>query len=216
MIKGVLFDLDGTLVDTVPFIVSSFKFVCTKHGIEVITREKIQALGGASLRTTYEQYHPDYDFDALTQDHVDWQAANTHMVTAFPDTLQTLDWLLGMGIERAVVTSRLKNTQTLMELAGIDSHFAVVITAEDVTHHKPHPESVLLALDRLSLRPEEVLMVGDMSVDVEVGKNAGVITIGVASGFSTASELAAFGADHVCSCLAEIVPIIQRLNTPPG
>jgi pyrophosphatase PpaX len=211
MIKGVLFDLDGTVINTKPFIVASYEHVCTTHGLTVITEQMIQALGGASLHDTYRHYCPDQDVHKLVAAHCEWQDQHKDRIATFPDSAQTLVRLAGLGLVRGIITSRHKNASVLLLTTGIFYHFSVIVTADDVKNSKPDPEGMLLALDQLGLNRDEVVFVGDMAADIQLGRNTGVMTIGVACGFSTAEEMASFQPDHICDSLEGILPIIESL-----
>lgn len=211
MIKAVLFDLDGTVLDTKPFIVASFHHVCGSYSLDVITEEMIQALGGASLRETYRHYHPAHDLEALCRAHCEFQDANPRLISVFPETLPSLNRLSDLGLKSGIITSRHNNALALMERMCLQEYFSVVVTCDDVINPKPHPESMLLALDKLELGPDEVIFVGDMEADIQLGRNTGVRTIGVACGFSSLDQMKSFGPDHVVETLDGVVEIVRLL-----
>ncbi len=211
MIKAVLFDLDGTLLDTKPFIVASFHHVCSLHGLDVITEEMIQSLGGASLHDTYRHYHPDHDLEMLCQAHCEFQDGNPEMIRLFPESLAALSNLTELGLRSGVITSRHSNARVLMEATRILEYFSVVVTCDDIKYPKPHPESMLLALDQLGLGPDEVVFVGDMEADILLGRNTGVRTIGVSCGFSSTEEMRRFNPDHAIETLDEIAALVRSL-----
>jgi pyrophosphatase PpaX len=211
LIKGVLFDLDGTVANTKQFIVASFEHVCASRGLAIITEEMIRSLGGASLHDTYRHYHPEIDVHELASAHCEWQDQHLHLIVTFPDTVATLNRLTNLGLKNGIITSRHKNATVLLETMGISQHFSALVTADHVKNPKPHPEGMLLALEQMGLGTNEVVFVGDMAADIELGRNTGVTTIGLTCGFSAADELAAFEPDYICDSLGDILPIIQSL-----
>jgi pyrophosphatase PpaX len=211
MLKAVLWDLDGTLIDTKPLIVGSFEHTSKAHGLPVITREMIHALGGASLRGTYHHYCPDVDIEALVLTHCEFQNRHMHLVSPFPDTVSTLVEVGQLGLQNGIITSRLKNALMLMDHCGVTEFIDALVTADDVENAKPHPEGMLKVLNMLELTADEVCFVGDTESDIQLGRNTGVRTIGVACGFSSAEELQRFQANHVVATVADVLPIVRSL-----
>ncbi len=216
MLKAVVFDLDGTLLDTKPFIVASYKHVCESFGIKVITEQMIQELGGAGLHDTYKHFHPNIDVEKLTNAHLEFQGNSLSLIKPFSDTITTLDRIVALGLKNAIVTARHNNAHILLETSGISRYFSTVVTCDDITDLKPHPEGLLLALERLAVEPSEAIYIGDMKADIEMGKNAGVFTIGVACGFSTVNELDSFRPDFIVDPLSSALSVIDGLLSKPG
>lgn len=88
-----------------------------------------------------------------------------------------------------------------------DDWFDIIIGGEDVTHHKPDPEGLLLAIDRLKACPEEVLYIGDSTVDAGTAAAAGVSFVGVTSGMTTAREFQAYPYDRIISSLGQLISV---------
>lgn len=182
--KAVLFDLDGTLIDTTEFIFQAYEHSLSTHGFEVIKREKLSPHIGRGLHVIYSEIAPGGDVEALIKTHINFQDERMHLVKSFPDIAEVLKKIKALGIKIGIVTSRLKNTPGALERGGLDAKlFDVIITADDVKNLKPNPEGVLKALNKLKVKASEAILVGDAQVDIQMGKNAKVKTVGVTFGF---------------------------------
>jgi phosphoglycolate phosphatase-like HAD superfamily hydrolase len=95
---------------------------------------------------------------------------------------------------------------------GVAEYFSYVIGADSVTHAKPNPEPVLKTLSDLGFRPEEALVVGDMPVDILMGKGAGAATCGVTYGNASREALTAAGADFIIDEFSQLKAILGQLN----
>lgn len=207
-IKAILFDLDGTLVDTSEFIYQAYEYTLSFHKFKVIKREHLAPHIGRGLSVIYREIAPGGDIEALMKTHNNFQSKNFHLVKSFPDILKVIEKLRKKGLRTGIVTSRHKNTPKTLQAAGIRKElFDVIIAAENVTNLKPHPEGVLLALNKLNLKPEDVILVGDAKVDIEMGQNAKVKTVGVTYGFG-GKEIAKSNPDFVIDRLEELLGII--------
>ncbi|GAA0446489.1 pyrophosphatase PpaX [Lentibacillus halophilus] len=178
-IHTVLFDLDGTLIDTNELIIESFMHTFHQFG-KNLTREEAISFIGPPLRDTFRQYDP-------AQAEVMMQTYREHnrmhhddFVSAFPNVLTTIDQLYDKNVQLGIVTTKLRGTVNMgLNVTGLDPYFQSVITLDDVTYAKPHPEPVVMAMNDLGARAEATLMVGDNSHDIEAGNHAGVKTAAV-------------------------------------
>jgi phosphoglycolate phosphatase-like HAD superfamily hydrolase len=87
-----------------------------------------------------------------------------------------------------------------------------VIGPESITHRKPHPESLLIILDRLGCQPEQAWMVGDTPADIQAGQAAGMAAVGVTYGYGRSEEILAAGPDYVIGRLVELLDLLQQAN----
>lgn len=182
--KAVLFDLDGTLLDTKEFVYSAYEHALSFHGLEVTKREVLAPLIGQRIEVIYQRIAPTHDTKLLIESHFAFQAKNFHLVKSFPNILEVVTKLKKLGIKVGIVTTRLKNTLQTLKTGGLEPKlFEVIITGDKVTNPKPDPQGLFLALKKLKVKPSEALMVGDGAADIEMGKNAKVKTIGVTWGF---------------------------------
>jgi pyrophosphatase PpaX len=176
-IRSILFDLDGTLIDTNRLVIESFQYTLKVHlGREVSAREIVPTFGrplldalrrfsaekAESMLETYRSYN---------------EARHDAATTLIPGVRETLAILKEAGVTLAVVTSKRRNLAWRgLRLFGLDQYMAVVITPEDTTRHKPDPDPILKALTLLEESPRHSLMVGDSPFDLACGRNAGVKT----------------------------------------
>lgn len=182
--RTVLFDLDGTLVDSGAIILASFKHATsTVLRREIPDHELLAAVGGPGLREQME---------ALDAEHADelievYSAHNAGLHDGLEPCLGVLDALESLhdeGRGLAVVTAKRRATLELAfeVLPELRRFFAVTVAAEDTERHKPNPEPLLLALDRLGAHAESAVYVGDSPFDVQAAKAAGVGSIAVTWG----------------------------------
>jgi haloacid dehalogenase superfamily, subfamily IA, variant 3 with third motif having DD or ED/haloacid dehalogenase superfamily, subfamily IA, variant 1 with third motif having Dx(3-4)D or Dx(3-4)E len=137
-------------------------------------------------------------------------------VTAFPHVAEVLARLKEGGLKLGVVTTKLRMTAMRgMKLAGIDGFMDALVSFDDVTHAKPHPEPVLKALDRLAVRPEQTLMVGDSAVDMRSAVAAGVVPVGVAWSLKGEDALREAGARHIIRDMRDLYELagLERMTS---
>jgi pyrophosphatase PpaX len=179
-IRTILFDLDGTLINTNHLIQASFQHTFKTFGYE-FTDEEIQRFNGPPLIETFSSINPKRAEEMLETYQTHNHAVHDAYVTAFPRVSDTVRTLKQHGIKMGVVTTKMrKGAKMGLELTGLTSIFDTMITFNDVEHTKPHPEPVLKAMNNLGANAASTLMVGDNYHDIEAGKNAGVQTAGVA------------------------------------
>jgi pyrophosphatase PpaX len=206
--KAVFFDIDGTLLDTLHYIWAAFNHTAKQYGLTDITLEDVANLHGASLAEAYTRFAPNHDFADLSKTHSDFQHAHPHLTKPFPHTITVLSQLKEAGLKIVAITSRGTSVQSTLEENKIVDYFDLVLTSKDVENVKPHPEGIQKALLHLKLQPGQACMVGDTTADIGAGKNAGVVTIGAAYGFSSHQDLAALKPDYIVDDLLDIIPII--------
>lgn len=180
-ITTLLFDFDGTLLDTNELIIQTFQTVLNAHYPGRYEREDILPFLGPTLKETFESIDPE-NSERLIAEYRTWNLANHDaFASEFDGVSETLRQLKSSGFKMAIVSTKRNNMVMkglrLMEAGNL---FDTVIGLDDVEHAKPHPEPLLLAMERLNSIPAETLMIGDNVHDILGGKNAGVRTAGVA------------------------------------
>lgn len=182
-IKAVLFDLDGTLLDTKEFVYQAYEHTLSSHGFEIYKREELAQLIGGDIFKIYTEIAPAGNPQVLATTHFNFQAKRMDLIKSYPYIFEVVNKIKKLGIKVGVVTSRRTNTKQTLEAGNLGGLFDVIITADQVSHHKPNPEGLHLALKKLKVKYSETLFVGDAAVDVEMGKKAKVKTVGVTWGF---------------------------------
>ncbi|MBY6276010.1 MAG: pyrophosphatase PpaX [Symbiobacterium thermophilum] len=178
---AVLFDLDGTLIDTNRLIVTSFQHVFrTRLGLEVAP-EEIYRFFGEPLRTTMTRFAPDRA-DELTEAYREYNlSVHDRLVRRFPGVNDAVAALRQAGVRLGVVTSKYTPlARRGLSVCGLEAHFPVVVGEDQTERHKPEPDPALLALELLGVQPgPRVLMVGDSPLDLRCGRAAGCRTAAV-------------------------------------
>lgn len=203
----VLLDLDGTVIDSVALIRESHRHaVTTVLGAEMADEALVANVGRPLIDQMRAFSEP--DADELLRVYREWNHANTAaLLVAYAGLEDALRELKGAGRRLGIVTSKSGPTVELAwdVLPSLRGLFDVVIATEDSELHKPHPEPVLTALERLGAEPGGACYVGDAPFDIRAGNAAGVTTIAVTWGFFPLSVLAPEQPDLVVSTPAELV-----------
>ncbi|MGI6097372.1 MAG: pyrophosphatase PpaX [Dethiobacteria bacterium] len=177
MIKAVLFDLDGTLIDTYELIIESYNNTFKKYlGFEV-PREELIGFIGEPLMKTMARYAEGEQLKTLVKAYRDFNIKNhDRLAKPFPGVDKGLAELKKAGYKLIVVTSKMRDTAYQgLELFKLTSFFEDLVGFEDTKEHKPGPAPVLKALDILGVSPEEALMIGDSTYDLYAAHGAGVV-----------------------------------------
>lgn len=211
MIKAIIFDMDGTLINSEKAVLGAFKNVLESHGA-LFDEKVIRTHVGRELKDIYKSLVPNADSKALAILHRDWQIERKHLLQGFEGLHDFLQLLESKGLKLGAYTgaSRLR-TEVMLDTAGIRDFFEVIVCGDEVANPKPHEEGVVVVSERMGIQVDEVVMVGDSKHDILSGKNAGVVTIGVTHGFGTQEALEGAGADYVVGNLKEIAQTIEKL-----
>jgi HAD superfamily hydrolase (TIGR01549 family) len=198
--RAVIFDWDGTLVDT----------------SETSYRSYVRMFASFSIpfdRDTYARtYSPNWyhTFRCVGLPEELWAEADERWLAFFAEEKnelidgagELLAELTSRGIASGIVTSGGRDRVTReLHGHGLMSHFAHCVFGSDVTNKKPHPEGLLLCLDRLGVQPEDAVYVGDSPEDVTMARTAGVFSVAVPGGYPNREALLAIGPDHVAESL---------------
>jgi pyrophosphatase PpaX len=194
-----LFDLDGTLLDSIGLILESFHHTSRVHrGRELPDSFWLQGIG-IPLRDQLSRIAESVEErDAMLDTYRTFNLEqHDSMVKPFPGVVDVVKELHGRGANLALVTSKLRlGADRGIRLLGLDEELGVRICADDVTNGKPHPEPVLKALEALRATPEGAVFIGDSDHDIESGTRAGVSTAAVAWGALDRKTLEAAAPDH--------------------
>ena len=213
--SGVLFDLDGTLADTVDLILMSFRHTMVRHLGAAPPDDAFLAGIGKPLPVQLEDFARDEEERlAMLETYVSFQrSVHDEMVRPFPGALDVLRELVSRGIRVGVVTSKgHRIAARTIEMCGLADPLEIVVCGDQVERGKPDPEPVRKALTALSLdeRPEEVLFVGDSPHDLRAGRAAGTWTAGVGWGPIDRRVLEAESPDFLVERMAELLELRPR------
>ncbi len=215
--EPIIFDLDGTVVDTVALIRASFR-----HASRVVLGEELpdevllagvgrplmdqmRALDAARAQQLYDAYR---EFNHRVHDE---------MIAGFAGMEAALGRLRAAQRRLAIVTSKSADTTAMaFRVVGLREYFDAVVTAGDTSAHKPSAEPLLLALERLGAPPDRAVYVGDAPVDVAAGKAAGVATVAVLWGVFSPAALAAAAPDFTVATPAALADLCLDGAPPAG
>jgi pyrophosphatase PpaX len=178
-----VFDLDGTLADTIHLIVESYQ-----HAFRTILGHEeeptvIRSWIGRPLIGAFRDHSPEHA-DELYATYLQWNADNTErLIRGYEGVREVLADLGAAGVHVGVATSkRRESAQQAMDILGLGEHVEVLVAMEDTDKHKPDPTPLLLALERMGRSGTGAVYVGDAVVDVLAGKAAGMDTVAVTWG----------------------------------
>ena len=203
MIKLIILDFDGTLGDTRANIVTTMRRTLDRLGYAIPDEATIAATIGVPLEKGFEQMLPgispaDVALCAATYREIFEKCRHEMVPDLFPHVRETLEALKESGFILTVASSRSYGSlKQFLQDMGIAPYISYVLGANSVTHAKPHPEPVLKTMADLGYAPDETLVVGDMPVDILMGKGAGARTCAVTYGNASHEDLAAAGADFI-------------------
>ncbi|MDT3427358.1 pyrophosphatase PpaX [Paenibacillus forsythiae] len=217
MIECVLFDLDGTIVNTNELIISSFMYALEQHSQPAITREQMIPHMGTSLPDQLKAFTNLEDVSAMEASYRHYQVEHhDELIQSFPNVNEALEELRSRGIKLGVVTTKIRPTTIrALEMFDLLQYMDTIITLNDVTQLKPHPEPVLTAVSKLGASPEKTLMVGDSGVDIQAAKAAGVLAAGVAWSLKGESTLRKYNPDFILQDMTDLYEIVGGETAKP-
>jgi phosphoglycolate phosphatase len=209
--KLIIFDLDGTLVDSSTDISHAINYALEETDVPHVTVQETIAIIGEGITRLFEKIIEknklSADKDRLIQRFLDYYSAhlvdNTTVYPGVKDTLESLN-----GCRKAVISNKREDySERVLELLGMRKYFDLVVGSDTTPERKPSPVPIQYVLSRFEARPEEAVIVGDSNFDIEAGKSAGITTIAVTYGYRPLSLLQ--GADYVVNTMPEILKILK-------
>ncbi len=214
-------DLDGTLIDSRHDIANAANAALDEHGLPTLPLELIASFvgdGAANLvdracgptapsqvrRAVLQTFAAIYTRDAVVH------------TTCYPGVVEGLSHFNSMaessgGPRLALCTNKPRAmTDRVLDLLDLRRHFSVTVAADDLPDRKPHPAQLLWVGQQLDVAPETILMVGDGPQDIECGKRAGAMTVGVTYGIKDPREMRAACPDHVIDHFSELLELVRR------
>ena len=173
---SILFDFDGTLANTNGLVIGSWKHAFrVLKGIEQ-SEEEIKKTFGEPLAVSMEKFFPDVPVEEAIATYRSYQKdVFENLIEPFDGMVDLIKGLKAKGYKVAVTTSRMGgSTMAGLRKFGLADIFDAIVTSDDTTKHKPDPEPVLITLEKLGVKPEEALMIGDSMFDIKCAHNAGV------------------------------------------
>lgn len=213
MIKAVLFDLDGTLINTNDLILDSFKYTYKTVLNKYINDDEIIASFGKPLNITFSYYDKDR-VDELTNVYIEYNRANhDKKCKVFDNVKDLIEELKRNNIKIGIVTSKREAmAKRGLEINDLLKDMDVIMTPEKTKKHKPDAEPVIEACKELGIKTKEAIMVGDSNYDILSGNKAGCYTIAVDYSILSKSEINKAKPNFWISNPMEIINIVNELN----
>lgn len=208
-ITTVLFDLDGTLIDTNELIISTYLHTFEKYYPNRFQREDVLPFLGPTLEDAFGGINPDQVEEMILEYRAYNIANHDDLVNEFAGVLDTVQTLKDLGYKLGVVTTkRLDMTLKGLRLMNLVEFFEVIVACDHVENVKPDPEPIFKALEQLDSKPAETIMVGDNYHDILAGKNAGTTTAGVAWSIKGRDYVAKFEPDYMLENMTDLLTIL--------
>lgn len=211
-VKGVLFDLDGTLIDSRRDIAACVNFTLSAlGGYAPLSLESVEQMVGDGVRQLLTRAAGPMDEPTMTRAlgiflpyYLDHCADSTRL---YPNVLETLRLLEGRGL--AIVTNKpMAHTEKTLDALGLGSFFPVVLGGDSLSTRKPDPGPILEALRLMGVSPSQAMMVGDSPMDIQAARSAGVRVAAVTYGFRTGAELMSHSPDYLLGAFAELREVL--------
>lgn len=211
MIKALIFDLDGTIIDTPNLIMASFEYAIKENTNITLTKDEISYVLGQTLNNAFLRFADNEDhLKEMIKSFRQYSLNNGDKLSAYPDALEVIEYLKSKNYLVGLVTSKsrpiVNNNLTQLNMNDV---FDFLVTFEDTKEHKPNPEPLLKALDLINLKPEDAIYIGDHENDILAGKNAKMKT-GL-MGYSHRLEFAKLeNPDYIFESFKDIIKIIEK------
>ncbi|EOW9528298.1 pyrophosphatase PpaX [Bacillus cytotoxicus] len=210
-INTVLFDLDGTLINTNELIISSFLHTLNTYYPNQYKREDVLPFIGPSLQETFHSIDERKVEEMITRYRQFNHDHHDELVEEYETVYETVQALKEKGYKIGIVTTKARQTVEMgLNLSKLNKFFDVVVTIDDVEHVKPHPEPIQKALQLLDAKPEETLMVGDNHHDIVGGQNAGTKMAAVGWTIKGRAYLESYKPDYVLNKMSDLLSILSE------
>lgn len=218
MVQAIIFDMDGVLIDSEALHNAAISAALAQYGVNLPSSIFAELTGTTDAQflehASQTYFGSSVSAATLLESKQRFFVATEDQVQAIPGALAFLRSVRKEASATALVTSALRHNQELaFARFGLHPWFDTVVTAEDVTHGKPHPEPYLTAVVRLGIPAAECLVIEDSLHGLSAARAAGCRTLGLATSYS-AETLRAAGADFVCTSYDEVAAVWEGLHQP--
>ena len=215
-IKAVIWDLDGTLLNTLDDLAASVNAALAMNGMPLRSTEEVRAFVGNGIRNLMMRAVPGGEanpaFDKALEDFIRHYGAHSRDRTRpYDGILEMLDRLSAVGVKHAIVSNKIDFAVKALSRAYFGERMCAAIGDDPSRARKPAPDSVLAAMREMGVTAQETVYVGDSDVDVLTARNAGVPCVAVLWGFRDEACLRAAGAERLARTPDELREIIERL-----
>ena len=221
ILKAVLFDLDGTLLDTAADFTTVLNTLLQQHGRPTVDYHRVRQTVSDGARAVvsmgFEQDMESPGFDSLLQSFLDAYAQHLAVgTTLFPGMAEQLTEIENRGMQWGIVTNKpARFTEPLLEALELQQRCATAICPDHVSNRKPHPEPIYLACQQLGVHPRNAIYLGDHRRDIDAGRNAGMATVACRYGYiHDGDNIENWGADYIIDRADDLTALMNRLATP--
>jgi len=206
----VLFDLDGTIIDTNQLIIESIQHVWISRYGERLRMELIIPHMGRTLEQQFQSFTGEEDVAELIAEYRKFNyAAHDRYVRPFPHVVEVLTELRSHGVKTGAVTTKMRaSSERSLAYCGLDKLLDTLVTVDDVVHPKPHPEPVQTAVRQLRAEAGRTLMVGDSPFDLQAAQAAGAVSVAVSWSLKGEDELRKYDPHIVIHDMKDLLPIV--------
>lgn len=215
--RGLLFDLDGTLVNSATDICAAVNHVLPKIGLPNLKEDAVQRMIGDGLPKLAERALAAAGGDMSTLAKFTKDVSDYYQVHAadhtkcFPGVFETVKYLHSQGMRLGVVTNKpVAATRTILCSLGLSDFIDVVVGGDSLPFRKPDPAPVMEAVRLLGIPSENVIMVGDSAHDIDAATGAGIRSIAVSYGYHR-SPPSTFNADHLIDRFEDLLPVVLQI-----
>jgi len=213
-IKAVVFDSDGTLMDSGATIFGAYAYVAQKFGYPAPSDAEITAQLAQSypLYQILQTFFPDEPIDELLKANGEYFSSQFTKTPTFTGARELLEELKNRDLRLAIVTGGNDKVIDLFKHHKLEHYFSSMVYCDRVARSKPNPEGFLLAAEECAAQPNEIIMVGDSPNDIFAGKNAGAAyTIAITHGHASREVLTATNPDYIVDSLQELRVLFAQL-----
>lgn len=212
-VQCVLFDLDGTLIDTLELIRTSMRHTTAQVLGAALPDDVLMHNVGIPLAAQMREFSVEHADELLRVYRAHNDLVHDELVRDFPGVEIGLQKLSAAGLRLGVVTSKLRSVaQRGLDRFGLGRYFEVLVGSDDVTIHKPEPFPLLHAAGIMGVDPSACAYVGDSPHDMAAARSAGMHAIGAAWGVATLERLRAAGAEYEADSMSDVVALLTSLN----
>jgi len=212
-LQAILFDLDGTLINSLPAYVLSFQENIRATTGQMVSAEELRGRISIPTPQILAFYAAPQHIPAMIERHNELMRLHADQIAFYPGVRGALSRLHGAGLKLAVVTSQIAGElATTRAVLGMDEWIDAWINSDMVAYPKPAPDPVLLALEQLGVQPGAALMVGDSIYDLRAGQAAGTHTAAVTWGFGSLADLMACSPDLLLNQPEELAQLPQWMS----
>jgi phosphoglycolate phosphatase len=221
MVEAILFDFDLTLADSSAGVTECANHALRALGFAAAEPARVHQTIGLSLVQSFRTLsgNDDPGLGAAYAKHFGEHADRVmaELVCLYPGAADTIRGLRGRGLRTAIVSTKFRyRIEDILKRAESSDLVDVIVGGEDVTRHKPHPQSLLLALRLLNMDPSRAVYVGDHSVDAQAAASAQIPFIGVLTGATDAEAWAAFAPLRIIASVTELPAVLDHVLDPPA